>query len=155
MKLIELLPLIECSTVNVYEKRRYGPSRFIVLINPKKNKGCISDDLLDREIYSISISYNHDFRILVCKKKDDEELVKKAASIGLIEDVNNDDSNEEDFQMTVKQRKLIESMNEFCDEKIDISKIRSNKEVSEYISRNIEQYKLRIGNGCLIDKGYF
>lgn len=29
-------------------------------------------------------------------KKDDEELVKKAASIGLIEDVNNDDSNEED-----------------------------------------------------------
>lgn len=96
MKLIELLPLIECSTVNVYEKRRYGPSRFIVLINPKKNKGCISDDLLDREIYSISISYNHDFRILVCNKKYDEELVKKAASIGLIEDVNNDDSNEED-----------------------------------------------------------
>lgn len=34
MKLIELLPLIECSTVNVYEKRRYGPPRFIVLINP-------------------------------------------------------------------------------------------------------------------------
>ena len=96
MKLIELLPLIECSTVNVYEKRRYGPPRFIVLINPKKNKGCISDDLLDREIYSISISYNHGFRIFVCKKKDDEELVKKAASIGLIEDVNSDDSNEED-----------------------------------------------------------
>lgn len=36
MKLIELLPLIECSTVNVYEKRRYGPPKFIVLINPKK-----------------------------------------------------------------------------------------------------------------------
>lgn len=96
MKLIELLPLIKCSEVNVYEKRRYGPPRFIVLINPKKNKGCISDDLLDREIYSISISYNHGFRIFVCNKKDDEELIKKAASIGLIEDVNNDDSNEED-----------------------------------------------------------
>lgn len=96
MKLIELLPLIECSTVNVYEKRRYGPPRFIVLINPKKNKGCISDDLLDREIYSISISYNHEFNIYVCNKKADEEFIKKAISIGLIQDVNNDDSNEED-----------------------------------------------------------
>jgi hypothetical protein len=95
MKLIELLPLIECSTVNVYEKRRYGPPRFIVLINPKKNKGCISDDLLDRDIRSISISYRDGFNICVCNKKDDEELVKKAASIGLIEDVNNDDSNED------------------------------------------------------------
>lgn len=155
MKLKELLPLIECSTVNVYEKRRYGPPRFIVLINPKKNKGCISDDLLDRDIRSISISYRDGFNICVCKKKDDEELVEKAASIGLIEDVNNDDSNEEDFQMTVKQRKLIESMNEFCDEKIDISKIRNNKEISEYISRNIEQYKLRISNERLMNEGYF
>lgn len=73
MKLIELLPLIECSTVNVYEKRRYGPPRFIVLINPKKNKGCISDDLLEREIYSISNSYNRGFQITLCKEKDDEE----------------------------------------------------------------------------------
>lgn len=72
MKLIELLPLIECSTVNVYEKRRYGPPRFIVLINPKKNKGCISDDLLEREIYSISNSYNRGFQITLCKEKDDE-----------------------------------------------------------------------------------
>lgn len=96
MKLIELLPLIERSTVNVYEKRRYGPPKFIVLINPKKNKGCISDDLLDREIYSISISYNREFNIYVRNKKDDEELVKKAASIGLIENANNDDLNEED-----------------------------------------------------------
>ena len=96
MKLIELLPLIECSTVNVYEKRKYRPSRFIVLINPKKNKGCISDDLLDRDIYSISISYNHEFNIYVCNKKADEEFIKKAISIGLIEDIYNDDSNEED-----------------------------------------------------------
>lgn len=73
MKLIELLPLIECSTVNVYEKRRYGPSRFIVLINPEKNKGYISDDLLEREIYSISNSYNRGFQITLCKEKDDEE----------------------------------------------------------------------------------
>lgn len=73
MKLIELLPLIENSTVNVYEKRRYGTPRFIVLINPKKNKGCISDDLLEREIYSISNSYNCGFQITLCKEKDDEE----------------------------------------------------------------------------------
>lgn len=73
MKLIELLPLIENTTVNVYEKRRYGPPRFIVLINPKKNKGCISDDLLEREIYSIFNSYNRGFQITLCKEKDDEE----------------------------------------------------------------------------------
>lgn len=73
MKLIELLPLIENTTVNVYEKRSYGPPRFIVLINPKKNKGCISDDLLEREIYSIYNSYNRGFQITLCKEKDDEE----------------------------------------------------------------------------------
>ena len=65
-------------------------------INPITNKGCISDDLLDREIYSISAGYNSKFNIYVCNKKDDEELIKKATSIGLIEDVNNDDSNDED-----------------------------------------------------------
>lgn len=96
MKLIELLPLIECHTVNIYEKRRYRPPRFIVLINPKKYKGCISDDLLDMDIRSISVGCGGSFIIYVCNKKDDEELAKKAASIGLIEDVNNDDSNEED-----------------------------------------------------------
>lgn len=73
MKLIELLPLIGNSTVNIYEKRKYGPPRFIVLINPEKNKGCISDDLLEREIYSISNSYNRGFQITLCKEKDDEE----------------------------------------------------------------------------------
>lgn len=91
MKLIELFPLIEWPTVNVYEKRKYRPSIFIVSVNPKKNKECITNDLLDREIYSISIGYNREFNIYVCNKKDDEELVKKAALIGLIEDVNNDD----------------------------------------------------------------
>lgn len=95
MELIELLPLIVCNTVNIYEKRKYRPSRFIVMINPKKIKGCISDDLLDREIYSISIGYRDRFNIHVCSKKDDKELVEKAASIGLIEDVNNDDSDTE------------------------------------------------------------
>ena len=95
MKLIELLPLIDCSTVNIYEKRRYRPSGFITTINPKKNKGYISNNLLDGEIYSISTNYNGIFNVFIGNKKDDQELVKKAASIGLIEDVNNDDSNED------------------------------------------------------------
>lgn len=96
MTLKELLPLIEWPKVNIYEKRKYMPSIFIASVNPKKNKECISNDLLDREIYSISISYNREFNIYVCNKKADEELVKKAASIGLIEDIYNDDSNKED-----------------------------------------------------------
>lgn len=95
MKLIELFPLIEWPKVNIYEKRKYMPSIFIASVNPKKNKECISNDLLDREIYSISISYNREFNIYVRNKKDDEELIKKVASIGLIEDVNNDNSNED------------------------------------------------------------
>ena len=77
------------------KKRKHRPSRFIALINPEKNKGHISDDLLDREIYSISKRCSSGFRIYVCDKKEDEELVNKSASIGLIEDVNNDDSDED------------------------------------------------------------
>lgn len=57
--------------------------------------------------------------------------------------------------MTNGQKKLIESMNEFCDEKFDTSKIRTKEEASEYISRNIERYKLRISNERLINEGYF
>lgn len=81
MKLIELLPLIEWPKVNVYEKRKYIPSIFIASVNPKKNKECISNNLLDREIYSISIGYSSKFNICVRNKKDDEKLIKKAASI--------------------------------------------------------------------------
>lgn len=84
MKLIELLPLIECPTVNIYEQRRYRPPRFIALINPKKYKGCISNNLLDREIYSISIGYSSKFNIYVCNKKADEELVDFAISQSLV-----------------------------------------------------------------------
>lgn len=96
MNLKELFPFIKQSAVEIYEKRKYKPSRFILSINPKTNKGCISDDLLDREIYSISVAYGGRFIIYVCNNKDDEELVKKAISIGLIEDVSKDDSSKED-----------------------------------------------------------
>lgn len=85
MKLIELLPLIDCSAVNIYEKRRYRPSGFIATINPKKNKGCISNNLLDGEIYSISTNYNGVFNIFIGNKKADEELVDFAISQGLVD----------------------------------------------------------------------
>ena len=84
MKLIELLPLIDCSTVNIYEKRRYRPSGFITTINPRKNKGYISNNLLDGEIYSISTNYNGTFNVFIGNKKADEELVDFAISQGLV-----------------------------------------------------------------------
>lgn len=43
--------------------------------------------------------------------------------------------------ITEKQRQFIEDMNEFCREKFDF-KGKTRKEASEYISRNIEEYKL-------------
>lgn len=84
MKLIELLPLIDCSTVKIYEKRRYRPSGFITTINPKKNKGYVSDNLLDAEICSISTNCNGAFNVFICNKKADEELVDFAISQGLV-----------------------------------------------------------------------
>ena len=67
----ELLPLISETHVAIYEKRTVA-YRFVVTMNPRKNKGCISDELLEREIYSISYNYNHVFQIILCKEKDDE-----------------------------------------------------------------------------------
>ena len=46
--------------------------------------------------------------------------------------------------ITNKQRNLIEDMNEFCDEYFDLSIHRTKKEASEYISRNIDEYKLKL-----------
>lgn len=45
--------------------------------------------------------------------------------------------------ITEKQRQLIEDMNEFCREKFDF-KNKTRKKASEYISRNIDEYKLAI-----------
>lgn len=44
-------------------------------------------------------------------------------------------------QMTYLQEVLIEGMNEFCAEKFDLSYERT-KEAEEYISKNINEYKL-------------
>ena len=72
MMLKELLPLIEWPKVNIYKKGKHIPSIYIVSVNPKKNKECISNDLLDKKIYSISISYDREFNIYVCNKKDED-----------------------------------------------------------------------------------
>lgn len=44
--------------------------------------------------------------------------------------------------MTNKQRELIECMNEFCREQCDLNA--STEEASDYISRNIDEYKLEM-----------
>lgn len=75
MMLKELVPFIDCSIVHVYEKRKYRPPTLITMMNPKKNKGYISDDLLNREVDSISIGYDQSFtfRVFVRGKKEEEE----------------------------------------------------------------------------------
>lgn len=71
MTLKELLPLINETQVAIYEKRPFV-YRLVVIMNPRKDKGCISNELLEREIYSISNNYNRGFQIMLCKEKDDE-----------------------------------------------------------------------------------
>ena len=70
MTLKELLPLIDETQVSIYEKKTVG-CRFILIMNPRKDKGSISHKLLEREIYSISYNYSHVFQIILCKEKDD------------------------------------------------------------------------------------
>lgn len=57
--------------------------------------------------------------------------------------------------MTDKQRELIECMNEFCKEKFDLSYERTKEEASEYISRNIDEYKLLTTSNWALSNGYF
>lgn len=44
--------------------------------------------------------------------------------------------------ITEKQKALIDDMNEFCTEKFNYDENTTKAEASEYISRNIEQFKL-------------
>ena len=44
--------------------------------------------------------------------------------------------------ITEKQKELIDDMNEFCTEKLNCDENTTKEEASEYISRNIEQFKL-------------
>lgn len=72
MTLRELFPLIDCSIVNIYEKRKHRLPTFIATINPKKDTGYISVDLLNKEVHSISIGCNQSFRVFVRDKKDED-----------------------------------------------------------------------------------
>ena len=57
--------------------------------------------------------------------------------------------------MTDKQKQLIECMNEFCKEKSDLSYQRTKEEARDYISKNIEEYKLLSMDNWNISHGYF
>ena len=46
------------------------------------------------------------------------------------------------MKITDKQKELIDCMNEFCREKLEYDERTSSKEASDYIDRNIEEYKL-------------
>lgn len=57
--------------------------------------------------------------------------------------------------MTEKQKELIEAMNEFCREKFDLSYERTKDEARDYISRNIEEFKLLTLSSWATENGYF
>ena len=46
-------------------------------------------------------------------------------------------------------------MNEFCNEKFDLSYQRTKQEASHYISRNIDEYKLLTTSNWCLSSGYF
>lgn len=53
--------------------------------------------------------------------------------------------------ITDKQKQLIKCMNEFCNEKFDLSCQSTKEEVGDYISRNIDEYELLINNfWCMV-----
>ena len=57
--------------------------------------------------------------------------------------------------MTDRQRELIECMNELCSKKFDLSYERTKEEAREYISKNIEEYKLFTMDIWVLTHGYF
>lgn len=58
-------------------------------------------------------------------------------------------------KMTYLQQELIECMNEFCYQKFDLSYERTKEEASEYISKNIDEYKLLTTDNWALKNGYF
>lgn len=58
-------------------------------------------------------------------------------------------------KMTDKQRELIECMNEVCTKIFDLSYERTKEEAREYISKNIDEYKLFTMDKWAIINGYF
>lgn len=60
-----------------------------------------------------------------------------------------------DKPITPRQRALIEDMNEFCDEKFNFNKTPTLKAAQQYISRNIEEFKLKTLDNWHLENGYF
>ena len=60
-----------------------------------------------------------------------------------------------DRPITSRQQALIEDMNEFCNEKFDLSGEPTLEEAREYISRNIDEFKLKTLSQWCLDNGYF
>lgn len=71
MKLKELLPILDRNAVYINEQTFYG-GYFILMINPKKTKQYIANELLNREVVSINIDRNGMFNIYVDKKQDED-----------------------------------------------------------------------------------
>ena len=57
--------------------------------------------------------------------------------------------------ITDRQKALIECMNEFCREKFDLEGNPTKRMAQEYISRNIDEYKLLSASSWHIENGYF
>ena len=61
-----------------------------------------------------------------------------------MEDVRSEQKKQKKYgeTMTEKQKSLIDDMNEFCTEKFKYDENTTKAEARDYISRNIEQFKL-------------
>lgn len=57
------------------------------------------------------------------------------------------------YPITEKQAKLIKDMNEFCQEKFDFYG-KNRKDASDYISRNINEFKFLTMDGWAVTNGY-
>lgn len=56
--------------------------------------------------------------------------------------------------MTDMQRKWIEDMNRFCDEKFDLSYPRQAQEATVYIDRNLEEYQTLMFTNLVLNGGH-
>ena len=56
--------------------------------------------------------------------------------------------------ITENQKDLIDSMNEFCTTKFNYTKETTKKEASEYIAKNIDEFRLLSADSFCLSKGY-
>lgn len=60
-----------------------------------------------------------------------------------------------DAPITPRQRAFIEDMNEFCEEKFNLDAAPTKSQASAYISRNIDEFKLKTMSEWALKNGYF